>query len=58
MEMLVITRKKNEFFTIGNDIKIFVTRVKGGQVRIGIDAPKEERVLRGELKIKSGEAVK
>jgi len=43
--MLVITRKRNEVIYIG-DIKITVCSVKGGQVRLGIDAPKEIPIIR------------
>ncbi|MEM9643592.1 MAG: carbon storage regulator CsrA [Planctomycetota bacterium] len=47
--MLVLTRKTDEQILIGDDIKITLIRVKGNQVRIGIDAPREIRVVRGEL---------
>ena len=47
--MLVLTRKLNERIRIGDDIEITVLRLAHGQVRIGIAAPKETKVLRGEL---------
>lgn len=47
--MLVLTRKTDEQILIGNDIKITLIRVRGNSVRIGIDAPREVRVVRGEL---------
>jgi carbon storage regulator CsrA len=47
--MLVLTRKVDEQIMIGNDIKITLLRIRGNQVRIGIDAPREMRVLRGEI---------
>ncbi len=47
--MLVLTRKIDEAIRIGDDIKITVLRVKGNTVRIGIEAPREVRVVRGEL---------
>ena len=47
--MLVLTRKADEEILIGNDIKITLIRVRGNSVRIGIDAPREVRVVRGEL---------
>lgn len=50
--MLVLSRRAGETFTVGKDIKITVVRVKGNAVRIGIEAPKEVRVLRGELEEK------
>ncbi len=46
--MLVLTRKKGEMITIGDHIQIQVLSVKGGQVRIGVDAPKDVRVNREE----------
>ena len=47
--MLVLTRKLMERLYIGDDICITVVRVEGGQVRLGIDAPRQIRVVRGEL---------
>ena len=48
--MLVLSRKANEQILIGDDIKITLVRIRGGSVRIGIDAPREVRVVRSELK--------
>ena len=47
--MLILTRRIGEVILIGDNIKITVTAVSGNQVRIGIDAPKEVKVLREEL---------
>ena len=47
--MLVLTRKLEEQIRIGDDIIISILRVKGNTVRIGIEAPREIRVVRGEL---------
>lgn len=47
--MLVLTRKLQEKITIAGNITITVLRVKGQTVRIGIEAPREIRVVRGEL---------
>ncbi|QEG32952.1 carbon storage regulator [Bythopirellula goksoeyrii] len=47
--MLVLTRKQNEKIKIGNDITITVLRMKGKGVRLGIQAPEDMNVLRGEL---------
>jgi carbon storage regulator CsrA len=47
--MLVLTRKMNEQILIGENIKITLVRVRGNSVRIGIEAPREVRVVRGEL---------
>lgn len=49
--MLVLSRRIEEVIKIGNDIEIQVIRVKGNNVRLGITAPKELVVLRGELEI-------
>ena len=46
--MLILTRKKGETIAIGDNIQIQVLNVKGGQVRIGIDAPREIKVNREE----------
>lgn len=48
--MLVITRKKNEGFAVGDDIKITVIDVSKDRVRIGIDAPDNVRIVRNELR--------
>ena len=47
--MLILTRKKGESLHIGDNIKIVITEIKGGDVRIGIDAPKELGVYREEI---------
>lgn len=47
--MLVLTRKLNEQIRIGDDVTITVIRVKGNTVRLGIEAPRSTRVVRGEL---------
>lgn len=47
--MLVLTRKLQEQIRIGENITITILRVKGNTVRVGIDAPRQIRVLRGEL---------
>jgi carbon storage regulator len=47
--MLILTRKKGEVITIGDDIRIHVLHVKGSQVRIGIHAPTSLPVYRAEL---------
>lgn len=46
--MLVLSRKKQEKIFIGNNITVTVTDIGSGQVRLGIEAPKEIRILRGE----------
>ena len=47
--MLVLTRKLMEKLYIGNDVCVTVVRLEGGQVRLGIDAPREVSVVRAEL---------
>ena len=47
--MLILTRRTNESILIGDNIKITVAAINGNQVRIGISAPKEVKVLREEL---------
>ena len=44
--MLILTRRINESIIIGDDVKITVLGVKGNQVRLGIDAPKDLSVHR------------
>jgi len=56
--MLVLTRRVGETLIIGDNIKITVVGVKGGQVRLGIDAPKEISVQREELILKALEAAR
>ena len=47
--MLVLTRKQNEKIRLGDNITITVVRMKGKSVRLGIEAPNNVNVLRGEL---------
>lgn len=47
--MLVLSRKTGERIVIGDNITITVTRIRGDKVRIGIDAPPDVRILRGEV---------
>jgi carbon storage regulator CsrA len=47
--VLVLTRKFQQQIKIGDQITVTVLRVKGNTVRIGVDAPREVRVVRGEL---------
>jgi carbon storage regulator len=47
--MLVLTRKLMEKLFIGDDICVTVVRLEGGQVRLGIEAPREVTVVRAEL---------
>ena len=47
--MLILTRRIGETVMIGEDIAITVLRVKGNQVRLGVDAPKHVSVQREEI---------
>ena len=47
--MLVLTRKLGESIAIDDHIKIRVIQIKGKQVRLGIEAPKETRIHREEI---------
>jgi carbon storage regulator CsrA len=47
--MLVLTRKADQKIQIGPNITITVIEVKGRYVRLGIDAPREVRIVRSEI---------
>lgn len=47
--MLVLTRKLGESIAIDDHIKIRVVQIKGKQVRIGIEAPKDTKIHREEV---------
>lgn len=47
--MLVLSRKVGETIWIGEDVEIVISEVKGEQVKIGIRAPRNIDVIRGEL---------
>ncbi|MEW6653540.1 MAG: carbon storage regulator CsrA [Bacteroidota bacterium] len=47
--MLVLTRKINEEIKFGSDITVKVISISDNQVKIGIDAPKQVQILRGEV---------
>jgi carbon storage regulator len=51
--MLVLSRKVGETIRIGDDVIIRLTRVVGGRVSMGIEAPPQVRILRGELELHS-----
>lgn len=66
--MLVVTRKPDESITIADNIEITVLEITKDKVKIGINAPKEVKIFRSELKMlrqtneqaanASGEAIK
>lgn len=47
--MLILTRKVGESLMVGDEITVTVLGIKGNQVRIGIDAPKDVAVHREEI---------
>jgi carbon storage regulator len=47
--MLILSRRENEQIHLGDSIVVTVVRVAGDQVRLGIEAPRDLRVLRAEL---------
>ncbi len=47
--MLILTRKVGESIKIGDDIRVIVLEVKGSQVRLGVEAPKEKAIYREEV---------
>lgn len=57
--MLILTRRVGETVMIGDDVTITVLGVKGNQVRIGVDAPRDVAVHREEIyeRIKSEQTV-
>lgn len=54
--MLVLSRKPSEAIYVGNDVTVTVLHVRGGTVKLGIQAPGETRILRGELSSFNDEA--
>ena len=55
--MLILTRKIGESLIIGDDVEITVLSVRGNQVKLGVNAPKEIAVHRQEIyeRIKAAE---
>ncbi|MCX6647601.1 MAG: carbon storage regulator CsrA [bacterium] len=47
--MLVLSRKKDETIIIGDNIELTVVEVKGDTVKLGINAPRDVKIFRGEL---------
>ena len=50
--MLILTRKTGETVMIGEDVTVTVLGVKGNQVRLGVNAPKEVPVHREEIYVR------
>jgi carbon storage regulator len=49
LSMLVLTRKSNQSIMIGDDIEVSVLSITGGNVRIGIQAPRDIPIFRKEI---------
>ena len=47
--MLVLSRKAGEKLMIGDDVVLTINRISGNRVAIGIEAPRDVRIVRGEL---------
>ncbi len=47
--MLILSRKVNEKIKIGEDITLTILEVRGDQVKIGVEAPKDVKVFRQEV---------
>jgi len=56
--MLALSRKKGEAIIVNNNVEITILEVKGDQVKIGIDAPKDVSIYRKEVYIQIQEANK
>jgi len=58
--MLILTRRNEETIKIGDDISIKILNIKGGQVRVGVSAPKYIPVHREEVyhrQLKNGHSI-
>ena len=47
--MLVLARRVNDSIVVGDNVEIVVVEIKGDQVKLGVKAPKEVKVFRGEI---------
>jgi carbon storage regulator len=47
--MLILTRRLDETILIGDDIEVTVVAIESNQARVGIQAPKDVKILRDEL---------
>lgn len=54
--MLVLSRRRGERIVIGDNIVVTVISVEGGRVKLGIEAPRNIRVLRAEVDAKQAKA--
>jgi carbon storage regulator len=49
--MLVLSRKVGEKLIIGDNVTVLITQIAGNRVTIAIEAPRDVRIVRGELKL-------
>lgn len=56
--MLALSRKKGEALVLNNNIELTILEIKGDQVKIGIDAPKQVPIYRKEVYLQIQEANK
>jgi carbon storage regulator len=54
--MLVLTRRAGESIVIGNDVTVTVLEVRGDQIRLGIDAPRDVQIHREEIYVQVQQA--
>ena len=52
IKLLVLSRRRDQTLVIGDNVEVTVLEIKGGQVRLGINAPKAVSVHRGEIHAK------
>lgn len=50
--MLILTRKVGECIVVGDNIKIHIIEIRGQQVKVGIEAPKDTSIYREEIFLK------
>jgi carbon storage regulator len=55
---LVLSRKQGEKLVIGDNVTVTISRIAGNRVNVAIEAPRDVRVVRGELKPKGKDAPK
>ena len=51
LKMLVLSRKVGERLVIGGNISVIVNKVAGNRVTLGVEAPDDVRIIRGELEV-------
>ena len=56
--MLALARKVNQSIVIGNDVEVTILEIKGDQIKIGINAPKNVPIYRKEIYTQIQEEIK